>query len=148
MMAQISIREIKVNTPEYEQVWMLREEVLRKPLGQSLKNDDLSWDIHDHILAAFKDDTVVGCVILHPKENGVMKLRQMAVHPSMQGTGVGTLIVKAAEKAALEYGFTKIDMHARMVALDFYKKLGYTVTGDVFTEVGIPHVVMEKSLRD
>ncbi|MBS1687606.1 MAG: GNAT family N-acetyltransferase, partial [Bacteroidetes bacterium] len=40
-MAQISIKEIKVNTPEYEQVWELREEVLRKPLGQSLKNDDL-----------------------------------------------------------------------------------------------------------
>jgi len=147
-MHQIIVKEIKVNTPEYEQVWDLREEVLRKPLGQSLKNDDLSGDAHDHILAAFKDDTVVGCVILHPKENGVMKLRQMAVRPSMQGTGVGTLIVKAAEAATLEYGFTKIDMHARMVALDFYKKLGYTVTGDVFTEVGIPHVVMEKSLRD
>lgn len=147
-MAQISIREIKVNTPEYEQVWELREEVLRKPLGQSLKNDDLSGDAHDHILAAFKDNKVVGCVILHPKENSIMKLRQMAVHPSMQGTGVGTLIVKAAEAAALEYGFNKMDMHARVVALNFYKKLGYTVSSDVFTEVGIPHVVMEKSLMD
>lgn len=142
----IEIKEIAFDSADYEKVWQLREEVLRKPLGQSLKNDDLSWDEHDHILAAFNGDEVVGCVILHPKENGVMKLRQMAVHPSMQGSGVGTLIVRAAEEAALKYGFKKMDMHARMVALDFYKKLGYSVVSDTFTEVGIPHVVMEKSL--
>lgn len=142
----IEIKEIAFGSSDYEKVWQLREEVLRKPLGQSLKNDDLSWDEHDHILAAFEGDEAIGCVILHPKENGIMKLRQMAVHPSQQGRGVGTLIVKAAEKAALKYGFKKMDMHARMVALDFYKKLGYSVVSDTFTEVGIPHVVMEKSL--
>ncbi|MBS1689681.1 MAG: GNAT family N-acetyltransferase, partial [Bacteroidetes bacterium] len=61
--------------------------------------------------------------------------------------GVGTKVVKAAEAAALKYGFNKMDMHARMVAVNFYKKLGYSVVSDTFTEVGIPHVVMEKSLK-
>ena len=142
----IEVKEIKTAMPEYEQVWQIREDVLRKPLGLSLKDEDLSEDADDHILAAFDGDKIVGCVILHAKENGVMKLRQMAVHRAVQGSGIGTIIVKAAEAAALKYGFKKMDMHARMVAVDFYKKLGYIITSDVFTEVGIPHVVMEKNL--
>ncbi len=31
---------------------------------------------------------------------------------------------------------------------DFYKRLNYTTTSDVFTEVGIPHVVMEKTRKN
>ena len=38
-------------------------------------------------------------------------------------------------------------MHARMTAVGFYAKLGYTRVGDGFTEVGIPHVKMEKRLQ-
>lgn len=142
----IEVKEIKTATPEYEQVWQIREDVLRKPLGLSLKDEDLSGDAEDYILAAFDGDKIVGCVILHPKEHGIMKLRQMAVHADAQRSGVGTIIVKAAEAAAFKDGFKKMDMHARVVAVDFYKKLGYTITSDVFTEVGIPHVVMEKVL--
>jgi len=37
-------------------------------------------------------------------------------------------------------------MHARKTALGFYEKLGYNVVGDEFTEVTIPHFVMEKNL--
>jgi predicted GNAT family N-acyltransferase len=37
-------------------------------------------------------------------------------------------------------------MHARKTAVVFYEKLGYTSTGNEFTEVSIPHFVMEKRL--
>ena len=37
-------------------------------------------------------------------------------------------------------------MHARETAVGFYEKLGYKVVGDKFTEVTIPHYVMEKKL--
>ena len=43
-------------------------------------------------------------------------------------------------------GREKLIMHARKTALGFYGKLGYSVSGDEFTEVTIPHFVMEKSL--
>lgn len=41
-----------------------------------------------------------------------------------------------------------IETHAREYAADFYLKLGYEITGDRFTEVGIPHRFMEKRLTE
>jgi hypothetical protein len=37
-------------------------------------------------------------------------------------------------------------MHARKTALGFYEKLGYSRQGEEFTEVTIPHYIMEKAL--
>jgi predicted GNAT family N-acyltransferase len=37
-------------------------------------------------------------------------------------------------------------MHARKDAIGFYEKQGYKISGDEFTEVTIPHFVMEKKL--
>ena len=145
-MSAITIQIIDVTDPAYQQVWQVREEVLRKPLGMSLKNEDLSMDAEDVIFAAMADDKVVGCVMLHPVTPGVMKLRQMAVYDEWQGKGIGRLLVQAAEKFAKDNGYEKIVLHARMVAVDFYSKMEYTITSDEFTEVGIPHVVMEKMM--
>src|ERR1700761_3859556 len=71
-MSAITIQIIDVTDPAYQQVWQVREEVLRKPLGMSLKNEDLSMDAEDVIFAAMADDKVVGCVMLHPVTPGVM----------------------------------------------------------------------------
>jgi predicted GNAT family N-acyltransferase len=37
-------------------------------------------------------------------------------------------------------------MHARSTAIGFYEKMGYTVTGNEFVEVTIPHYTMQKTL--
>jgi len=37
-------------------------------------------------------------------------------------------------------------MHARKTAIGFYEKSGYSVIGDEFTEVGIPHFEMVKKI--
>jgi predicted GNAT family N-acyltransferase len=37
-------------------------------------------------------------------------------------------------------------LHARATAVPFYLRLGYTVVGEPFEEVGIPHRGMEKAL--
>jgi len=143
----ISIKEVFITDPEYGGVYELREEVLRKPLGLSLENEDLSADRTDHILAAIAGDKVIGCVMLQPKDKDTIKLRQMAVAPEMQGKHIGRLLVQHAEEMALHKNYTRIVLHARDIAEGFYKKLGYTTTGDPFTEVGIAHVMMEKTLN-
>ena len=122
----------------------LRDRVLRIPLGLSVRNDDLSPDVHDILLIACRNSEVLGCVILHPLDNKVVRLRAMAVAPEYQGTGIGRLLVKDAERVAREEGFRRIILHARMVVHSFYEKLGYARQGEVFTEVGIPHVLMQK----
>jgi predicted GNAT family N-acyltransferase len=51
-----------------------------------------------------------------------------------------------AENVARDLGYKKLCMHARKTATGFYQKLGYSVTGEEFVEVTIPHYTMEKSL--
>lgn len=143
----IDIRQVNVNNTDYQQVYNLREEVLRKPIGLSLKNEDLSGDSLDIILAAYDHEKIVGCVMLHPAEQvDVRKLRQMAVAPEYQGKKIGQQLVQAAEDVLRQHGIKKITLHARQTAIGFYEKLGYKITSGIFTEVNIPHVVMEKTI--
>lgn len=142
---QIEIKHITATSPEYEQVWQLREDVLRKPLGLSLKDEDLSDDADDDILIAVQEHKVIGCVMLKDAGNNA-KLRQMAIADEWQGKGIGRMLVQTAEQTAKGNGYAKIVLHARQVAIDFYRKLGYTIVSELFTEVGIPHRIMEKAL--
>lgn len=146
-MSTATIKEVFITDPEYAGVYELREEILRKPLGLSLENEDLSADRTDHIIAAIAGNKVIGCVMLQPKTGDTIKLRQMAVAAEWQGKGIGRQLVNYAEDMALRKNYRHIILHARDIAEGFYKTLGYTVVpGDPFTEVGIPHVVMEKIL--
>jgi GNAT superfamily N-acetyltransferase len=70
----------------------------------------------------------------------------MAVPNSMQGKGVGRALMIFAENIARDLGYKKLCMHARQTALGFYKKLGYSITGEPFEEVTITHYIMEKAL--
>jgi predicted GNAT family N-acyltransferase len=145
-MSGITISHINSSSPKYRQVWDLREEILRKPLGMSLKNEDLSKDHTDTIFIAELNDEVIACLMLHRIDEETLQLRQMAVSDEWQGKGVGRLLVIAAEQYSKSEEFTKIILHARKVAVGFYKRLEYHISGEEFTEVGIPHFLMGKGL--
>lgn len=145
----IEIKHIGATHSLYPEVCRLREEVLLLPIGLSISalRDTLFRTDHlDDIFAAVDEHgSVTGCLMMTVKDEQTVQLRQMAVAASLQGKGIGALLVKAAEKAMWDKGFDTIMLHARMPARDFYEKLGYTVCSDVFEEVNIPHVVMQKS---
>lgn len=146
-MEGIVVSRIEINDPKYPQVYTLREELLRKPIGLSLKDENLDTDALNAIFIAEHDAVVIGCVMLYPiDDEEKIKLRQMAVYDEWQGKGVGRVLVDAAEAYAKEKGYSAIILHARKVSEGFYKRLGYDTTSSEFTEVGIPHVVMEKDL--
>ncbi len=143
-MEQVTIREIAADSPEYEQVYQLREEILRSPLGLSLKDEDLSGEKNEMILAAIQNEQVIGCVLLQPVNDITVKLRQMAIAATEQNKGIGSRLLEEAENTAWKSGFERIVLHARKTAADFYEDAGYTAEGDEFEEVGIPHLFMEK----
>jgi predicted GNAT family N-acyltransferase len=143
----MTVRAITIADPEYQEVYRLRNELLRLPLGLSLDDEDLSDDAKDTIWIAEEGGKIEGCVMMHPIDDNTIKLRQMAVHKAAQGTGVGRELVAAAEQGALQQGYKKIVLHARITAIGFYEKMHYQVTSDTFTEVGIPHQKMEKILH-
>ena len=142
----MAIKIIDYGSIAYDQMIELRKSVLRKPLGLTYSKEDLERDQHDLLIGAFEDDEILACCILTKKDPGTFQLRQMAVDQRMQRIGVGAAIMHFAENLAKDSGGREIMMHARKTAIGFYEKLGYTAEGDEFSEVGIPHVEMRKSL--
>ncbi|OJW83314.1 MAG: hypothetical protein BGO69_03480 [Bacteroidetes bacterium 46-16] len=146
-MESIKIKEIFITDPEYGGVYELRETLLRRPIGLSLENEDLSADRSDHILAATVGEKVIACIMLQPRGGDIIKFRQMAVASAWQGKDVGMALLRYAEAFAKEKNYRQVVLHARVSAEGFYQKAGYRNSSDIFTEVGIDHVLMEKSLN-
>jgi predicted GNAT family N-acyltransferase len=143
----IVIKEIKYGTPDYEQEVALRDKILRKPLGLKFSKEELDQEVKDIHLAAYVDDKLVGCLILTSTGNSKIRMRQVAIDESAQGLGIGRRLVEASEAMAKKLGFFEIELNARDTAVPFYLKLGYTVFGEPFTEVTIPHRKMYKLLK-
>lgn len=53
------------------------------------------------------------------------KIRAFFVHPDWARRGIGTLILEACEKAAVEAGFKRLEMGATLSGVAFYKAKGY-----------------------
>lgn len=143
-MSTISIQKINALDELFTQVFNLRERILRKPLGLSLFQEDTSGDQEDDIFIALENNHVIACLMAKDLGKGVLKLRQMAVDNFCQGRGIGKLLMQEAEADAKNRGFKRIELHARQNAIGFYQQLGYTIYGDTFIEVTIPHMAMEK----
>jgi predicted GNAT family N-acyltransferase len=144
----MTIRRITTEDHEYEQMKALRLEVLLNPIGVPSTYINPVKEKNDLLLAAFDTDgKMIGCCILTPANEKTLQLRQMAVDTKMQGTGVGAAIIEFAEEVARKKGADLLMMHARDVVIPFYEKCGYTIAGEQFFEVGIPHHRMEKRIE-
>ena len=142
----MALKQIDHGTKEYQQMVNLRNEILRKPLGLSFTHEELAKEKEDILIGAFDEDEMLACCMLTQADNKCLRLRQMAVQNNLQGKGIGASMMNFAEILARDKGYKKLIMHARETVVGFYEKLGYKVVGDKFTEVTIPHFVMEKKL--
>ena len=142
----VTFREFDPGTEEYEQAVRLREGVLRVPLGLVLTADELAGDPDCVHLGGFDGESLVAVLLLRPMDEKTIRMRQVAVLPDFQKRGFGSELVAFAENVARERGFTKVTAHARGTAVDFYRKAGYTATGEEFLEQTIPHRLVTKEL--
>ncbi len=142
----MALKIIDYGTPEYQQMIKMREDILRRPLGLNFDEKELESERNNLLIAAFDDDKMLGCCMLVPENESIVRLRQMAVLNDLQGKGIGRALMLFAENLARDRGYNKISMHARKNATGFYEKVGYKVVGDEFIEVTIPHYNMEKEL--
>jgi ribosomal protein S18 acetylase RimI-like enzyme len=142
----MALKIIDHGSKEYRQMVKLRDDILRKPLGLGFTEHELEEEKDNMLIAAFEDDDILGCCMLVEEKPGTLRLRQMAVLNDLQGKGIGRALMNFAENLARDQGYKIMSMHARKNAIGFYEKMGYKVVGDEFTEVTIPHYVMEKKL--
>ncbi len=138
--------EIGFCTADYEEMIYLRDLVLRKPLGLAFSADDLAKEYHLTHLGLWINDHLIACLVLQDLGSDVIKMRQVAVHPDTQGQGLGARLVSFSEAFARKRQYKTMTLNARDTAIKFYTKLGYAIVGEGFTEVGIPHHKMSKTL--
>lgn len=81
-----------------------------------------------------------------PVAGDVVRVGRMAVRRDLRGRGVGALMLRALEEAAVEAGLAQALLHAQCHAQAFYARLGYVPVGERFEEAGIAHVTMTRRL--
>ncbi len=142
----LEFKLVEFNSPAQKETIVLRDEILRKPLGLVFTSAQLAKEKDDFHLAGYYEGRIAACAVLQPCEDQKIKMRQVAVYESFQRRGIGQALIKESEKIAIENGYNLMYCSARKTAVPFYKKLGYITVGDEFEEVSIPHFYMEKKL--
>jgi len=143
---ETEIRFIEFGSAEYGEELKLRDLILRRPLGLVLAEEELKGEDSQFHIGAFRDEKLVGCMVLTPREERKIQVRQVAVLEELQGSGIGKELMLFAEEYIKENRYSLIILQARTVVEGFYKKLGYERVGDVFIAKNIPHVKMQKEL--
>jgi predicted GNAT family N-acyltransferase len=122
----------------------LREEVLRKPLGEQFTAEELEAEKnHIHIIGLINEELVATAVLV--PEESKLKMQRVAVSDQYRNLEIGSQMMKFCESYATSIGVNILYCHARDSAVNFYLKNGYNSVGDYFDEDGIPHLKMYKS---
>ncbi len=132
-----------------EKTYVLRQMVLRPMLAI----DEVAMD-HDeaegtfHVGVRDDDGTVVAIMTvmrdcLPGTEDVAWRIRGMASHPELRGSGLGEAALEFGIAHALEISRGPIWCNARRVAYGFYERYGFGYASEEFDIPGIgPHKVM------
>ncbi len=140
-----TIREISA-----EETYPLRREELRKnvTLSWKMQGDEEPETMH---LGLFLDDELVSIASfmnskLNDSETEQYQLRGMATAAAHQGQGYGQELLSSAESRLIQRGVGLLWCNARVVALEFYRKMGYEESGDPFElpQIGTHYKMFKK----
>lgn len=145
-MGEITIKKLEIGTAAYWAAFNLRNEILRKPRGQNLYHDDLSYEALSSHTAALEGDKVIGASCWY-EDGGNGLVKHLVVEDAARGKGVGTLLLRYAEEEMVSRGISKCVLKARVSVTGFYEKLGYHTVGDIMPD-DVPHIMMEKFLSE
>jgi predicted GNAT family N-acyltransferase len=151
-------REIVYGSDEYKTTLALRHQILREPLGLNLWHENLSVEIDQRHFTLWQragsltgsdnnSAQLLACVVIVPKGQGWVKLRQMAVNSRFQRRGLGQRLIAAVEEILFNEGVKQIELSARASAVAFYEASHYACEGPAYVEVGLPHQRMTKMLK-
>lgn len=122
----------QVNSPVSKQDWQayyqFRWQILREPWQQpagSEKDEHEAQAVHRMITDNKHNVIAVGRI--HLTDKNTAQIRYMAVSPQHERQGLGSVILKSLEQAAISQHARIINLHARENAVAFYNKHGYKV---------------------
>ncbi|MFL5763281.1 MAG: GNAT family N-acetyltransferase [Bacteroidia bacterium] len=126
----------------------MRYEVLRKPWNQPPGSEkDQQEETSIHIMAVDDRQNVLGVCRLQLNSPAEAQLRFMGVKENTQGLGIGKKLIAYAEEKAKSKGASRMILQAREIAVEFYKRCGYSIVEKSFLMWGeIQHYLMKKEL--
>ena len=136
-----------------KQTHLLRQKILRpnQPIEEMVYPlDSVAGSFH---LGAFLKDQLVGIVSVYPESQkgelnqGLWRIRGMAVDSGYQGHGIGRSLIKECKEILKGKGAKTVWCNARTTAIQFYITLGFEKVGEEFEIEGIgPHYIAQLKL--
>jgi ribosomal protein S18 acetylase RimI-like enzyme len=115
---------------DFQRYYELRWKILRAPWNQPRGSErDALDDSSTHLMLVDSDRRIVGVGRLHFNSIREAQIRYMAIDSPSQRKGLGSQLLRELEKRAARLGAATVVMNARESALGFYRKHGYTATG-------------------
>ena len=150
MITQLKINIRKVDT---ERIRPLRHSELRKGQDFSTTSYLKDYEADTFHMACIVDDTIVTCATFYPekstkiKSNNAYRLRGMATDSQFTRKGYASNLMAESFKKLKKRDCDMVWCNARLVAVDFYKYIGFKITGELFDIEGIgPHYYMYKEI--
>ena len=135
------------SSEEFKEYDLFRWEILRKPIGKSIKSLKDEYEDSSYHLIGVIDNKIIACGRLHFNSDNEAQIRYMAIDENFQRKGIGVKIIELLEAEAKKKQINKIVLNARNHVIKFYAKSGYrAVRKYEGSDTGIPHTTMEKIL--
>ncbi len=92
------------------------------------------FDEHDtpetKYIVVTDDDFPVATARMYPLDARRVMIGRVVVLPEYRHRGIGTLVVRECEQWAAEMGFDRAVVESRDNKIDFYRQMGYVVSGE------------------
>lgn len=117
--------------------------MLITPFGQ---NEQPPWDLllsadpsrelvsaylkNSFCFCAKMDDSIIGIIVLQPRDSETAEIMNLAVHSRMQGKGIGQSLIKHGIKAARSKGYKTLEIgtgNSSIGQLALYQKAGFRI---------------------
>ena len=131
---------------DYWKLVRLRDKILREPLNLMFSEEELFLENELIHIGCFENETAIASLSFVKLSDSLLKMRQVCVSKELQGKNIGKELIDFSEKWANENSFKDIECNARESAVPFYKANNYSIIGEQFFEIRIPHFKMVKSL--
>ena len=138
-----SIKIIKANS---EKEIKDAQEVRRKVFTEEQKiSPELDLDGEDensdHFVAYFENEPI-GTTRIRYLSNELAKIERTSIVSAFRGKNIGKKIMEESISYIKAKGIKEVMLYAQEHAKGFYEKLGFKQKGEIFEEVGIPHIEM------
>lgn len=126
----------------------IRKSVFMEEQGFVNEFDDVDGAAKHIVLYNDENAAVATCRCFPSEDNKAYIIGRIAVLKEYRRNRYGSLVLREAERLAMVEGVKEVRLAAQAKAVEFYRKQGYSVIGEEFSEENCPHFMMYKKLTE